>query len=324
MKFWKISELPLTFLADCDGFIGSSSLGKVTQKEDSMECAQKLTSELVRSLFCGLPRLENRMAVFVAASDERYSGGNCRDKFFYGGFLAPFNDWAGPFAEQWDANVLAGPPRIPYLHMTDIRKRAWRESEGNGISRTQGERRVRSAFELISEMPSLTPIGTDLNAGHLLDTFTKKIQVQTNGGKARKRFKPDYLSFLAYVYLVLEFCDRKRPDAEKVDFVVERNGEITNHIQEFYETMPSSLESIGAKHLIPLLGELIPGGKDRAPLQAADVLCWYSQRFREGELNDKDTRRYKVIATRQGVRVDFTDPIVTRFWEAITDGSEAV
>jgi hypothetical protein len=25
-----------------------------------------------------------------------------------------------------------------------------------------------------------------------------------------------------------------------------------------------------------LVGELIPGGKDRVPLQAADVLCWYT------------------------------------------------
>lgn len=282
-----------------------------------MECAQKLTTELVRSLFCSSPRLEKRVAVFVAASDERYSGGNCREKYFYGGFVAPYAEWAGPFAEQWDKNVLEGPPRIPYLHMTDIRSQEWRDTEGNGISRAQGERRVRAAFELISDMPSLTPIGTEFNAGYMLDIFTKRVQVQSPGGQAKKNFRPDYLAFTAYAYLVLEFCGRSRPEAEKVDFVVERNGEITNHIQEFYKTMPAGLESIGRGRLIPLLGDVIPGGKDRAPLQAADVLCWYSQRSREGNLNDKDMRRYRVIAQREGVREELTDHNITELWEAI-------
>jgi hypothetical protein len=99
---------------------------------------------------------------------------------------------------------------------------------------------------------------------------------------------------------------------------VERSGEITNHIQEFYKDMPKALESIGMERLIPLLGELTPGGKDRAPLQAADVLCWYSQRFREGTLDHKNVRRYKVIALREGVRLDLTDRNVTQLWEAIT------
>jgi hypothetical protein len=71
---------------------------------------------------------------------------------------------------------------------------------------------VKAAFELISETPSLTPIGTELNAGHLLDTFTKRIQVQSG---AKKDFRPDYLAFIAYAYLVLEFCDKSRPDAER-------------------------------------------------------------------------------------------------------------
>ncbi|WP_109487866.1 DUF3800 domain-containing protein [Occallatibacter savannae] len=255
------------------------------------------------------------MALFVAASDESYSRGNSRGHFLYGGFLAPYDDWTGDFAQSWDKNVLSGPPPIPYLHMSDIRRPEWREKQGNGITRAEGERRVRAAFELIAETSSLTPIATELNAGHMLDTFTQRIHVRSGG---KKKFLPDYLAFIAYVYLVLEFCSRARPEAEKVDFLVEKSGEITNHIQEFYETMPKSLSSIGAEHLVRLLGEITPGGKERAPLQAADVLCWYSQRFREKNLDDKNIRRYKMIATRKGVRVDLTDHNVSQLWEAIT------
>ncbi len=244
------------------------------------------------------------MAVYVAASDERYSRGNSRNEFFYGGFLAPYTDWSGSFEALWDRNVLEGPPRIPYLHMTDIRKQAWRETEGKGITRSQGERRVRSAFELIAETRSLIPIGVEFKAGHMRDTFKEKIRLESG---AKKIFMPDYLAFISYAYAALEFCYRNRPDAEKIDFVVERSSDITQHIQEFHRDLPQALVSVGLERLVPLVGDLRPGGKDRFPLQAADVLCWYSQRYREGGLNEKELRRYSVIATREGVRVDLTD-----------------
>ena len=148
----------------------------------------------------------------------------------------------------------------------------------------------------------------------MLDTFEKKMQFRSG---ARRGFKPDYLAFMAYAYSVLMFCDRARPEAEKVNFVVERNNDITNHIKEFYEDLPKALASVGLERLVPLLGELIPGGKDRVPLQAADVLCWYSQRFREGDLDDKNIRRYKVIALRKGTRLDLTNGDITKLWTAI-------
>ena len=253
------------------------------------------------------------MAVFIAASDESYLHGNHRNPFFYGGFLAPLSDWSGLFAERWKKEVLDGPPGIPWLHMVDIRSKRWREE--NGITRYQAEERVKIAFEIISDISSLTPIGTDLNSGHLLDTFTKKLCLRSG---AVRRFEPDYLAFVAYAYLVLDFCERARLDVEKVDFVVERNSNITKHIKEFYEDMPAGLHSIGLGRLVPLLGELIPGGKDRAPLQAADLLCWYSQRYRAGDLDDKNSRRYKIIAQRKGVRMDLTDNNVTQLWKIVT------
>ena len=64
-----------------------------------------LAAELVGSLFCGLPRIEKRMAVFVAAADE--SDAPTRDgAFLYGGFVAPFVDWHQWFTPAWEERVL--------------------------------------------------------------------------------------------------------------------------------------------------------------------------------------------------------------------------
>ena len=41
-----------------------------------------LAAELVHSLFCGLPRLEKRLAVYLAASDETAGGGIFHLDFF--------------------------------------------------------------------------------------------------------------------------------------------------------------------------------------------------------------------------------------------------
>ena len=252
------------------------------------------------------------MAIFVAASDERYSKGHHRNPFFYGGFLAPLMDWTGSFTEQWQKKVLEGPPSIPWLRMADIGNSGW--CKQYGITRKQCDRRVRAAFEIIAETRSLTPVGTDLNAGHVLDTFNRRMCFRSG---AKRNFKPDYLAFLAYAYSVLIFCDRARPDAERVNFVVENNSDITKHIQEFYEDLPKALAGVGLGRLIPLLGELKVDGKNHVPLQAADVLCWYSQRFRERNLDDKNIRRYGTIAQRKGTRLDLTDNDLDTLWSAI-------
>jgi hypothetical protein len=65
-----------------------------------------------------------------------------------------------------------------------------------------------------------------------------------------------------------------------------------------------------------LVGELIPDGKDRVPLQAADVLCLFTEVPR-GNLDDKNIRRYKVIALRKGTRLNLTNSDITKLWTAI-------
>lgn len=259
-----------------------------------------LAAELVRSLFCGLPRPEKRMAVFLAASDET-AGADHRSLFFYCGLLAPVDHWGNIFSELWDIRVLAGPPRIPYLHMTEIRRRTWRDEYG--LTPTEAERRVEEAFRVIDAIPSLTPISSSLNSGHLFDSVgERKLRIASG---ANKKLEPDYLAFVAYAFVVLSFCRAYRPEAEKVDFLVEKKGEITDHLREFYNEMPATLENLGEPHLINLLGDLIPAGKERVPLQAADVLCWHKRRAHDNNLDAIGAKRYETIARRDGFHFEW-------------------
>ena len=252
------------------------------------------------------------MAVFLSASDETL-GASHRSPFRRCGFFAPVDDWER-LSEAWEIKVLAGPPRIPFLHMVDIRRPEWRAKFG--LSQSDADSRVDAAFELIAATPSLTPVGMGLNSGHVYDTFTKKVGISSGAGK---KFVPDYVAFPGYVYAVLQFCHLQRPDAERVDFYIEKNGEITDHLREFYDGLPTSFNYIGQPQLIPLLGDLIPAGKDRVPLQAADVLCWHTRRYSEGNLDAKGLKRYAEIASRIGPQWNLPDGYLDELWKGINE-----
>jgi hypothetical protein len=194
--------------------------------------------------------------------------------------------------------------------MTEIRRREWRDE--HKLTEADADRRVDEAFAVIAATPSLTPLSLGFNSGHMHDTFTKKVMLI---GGAKKKIMPDYLAFPAFAHMVLYFCHMYRPDAEKVDFIVERKGEITDHIKDFYAGLPLALESIGLPKLIPLMGEIIPAGKDRAPLQAADVLCWHTNRSRKGTLDARGALRYEIIGNREGFRFDYANEQITELWE---------
>jgi hypothetical protein len=64
--------------------------------------------------------------------------------------------------------------------------------------------------------------------------------------------------------------------------------------------MVESLEMLGHPEWRPLVGDLIPGGKDRVPLQAADLLCWYTKRPETHQLTKTEVRHLGVLAHRRG------------------------
>ncbi|HEY6348970.1 MAG TPA: hypothetical protein VI636_06130 [Candidatus Angelobacter sp.] len=251
------------------------------------------------------------MAVFVSASDES-AGKTDRDHFFFCGWIAPEEDWSQFFTPAWQERVLDPPPAIPFLHMTEIRSPKWRSQYG--LSREQAEARVDKAFDVIDQMGSLFPISISVDAGHVLDKFIEAKVVASSGGK--RKFEPDFICFLAYAYVVLSYVNTMHPAAEKVDFVVESKEVITKYIQEFHSSLSNALNYIGRPELIRLVGGLIPGGKERLPLQAADLLCWHTARYHAKTMDAADGRRYAKIAHRAGVKVDLTE-LVAKFAAAL-------
>ena len=85
------------------------------------------------------------MAVFVSASDE-HSGSNGRGPFLFAGYVGPERDWSKFLVPAWQERVLDGPPRIPYLHMTEIRSNEFRNTVG--ITRPAANARVDEALAL--------------------------------------------------------------------------------------------------------------------------------------------------------------------------------
>jgi hypothetical protein len=217
------------------------------QRLSQDDCCAELAASLVRSLFCGLPNPERRMAVFVAASDEATDGTDT-GPFLLGGWVARELLWSRSFAPRWQRHVLNGPPKIDYLHMVDIKSPKWRAE--HGITVDDAERRLDAAFDIIDGAGGMFPIVYRVDAGHFRTQFADvKLLIETEGGVARKRFEPDYICFLHYALQVLNYMHVAQKDAEKVDFIVERNGPITKHIERFHRSIAKSLKELDADHL---------------------------------------------------------------------------
>lgn len=160
------------------------------------------------------------------------------------------------------------PPRIPFLHMTDIRSADWRKD--NNISVADAEERVDQAVNIICKRNDPILFSFKFNGDLFNQRVKRKVKKPTGGAIW---MMPDHLGFLGYVYVVLEGVRTVIPTTEKVDFLVERAAGITDNLKYFYEGVPQFLELVGKQDLLPLLGGIIPGDKERSPLQAADVFC---------------------------------------------------
>jgi hypothetical protein len=253
------------------------------------------------------------MAVFLSASDEN-AGKDHRSMFFYGGLLAPVKDWMYLFTPAWQKQVLDGPPSIRLLHMVEIRSKDFRAK--HGLSEKEAERRVDEAIRVVQSVNSLRPISSRMDAGSFLDKFPKKNKMRIASG-ARKRFMPDYIAFLGYVFTALGHVADHFPEAEKVDFLVERKDGITDHVNEFYDDIQASLTDCGESRMASLLGCLIPGDKDRLPLQVADLFCWHAHRREIGTLTEVDQKRYETFASRGGQRQHWEEGMLAKLREAL-------
>jgi hypothetical protein len=103
-----------------------------------------------------------------------------------------------------------------------------------------------------------------------------------------------------FVKHALAFVEQSRPEVEKVDFVIERNGQFSRYIQEHADAVREYLRQRFPR-LEVLMGDVIPAGKDRAPLQAADCACWHLQKIDSNKFTRTEHKRYTRIAKRDWI-----------------------
>jgi hypothetical protein len=235
------------------------------------------------------------MAIFVAAGDES-DGPQQRGPFLYGGFVAPLADWDDWFAPAWRERVLAGRrghPAIPFLHMADIRSPKWRAA--HGLTFDEAESRVDEACRVIGSSGALRFCYGGLDGGHFRDTFKTTKLIRPGKQPGTYAMEPDYMGFLGFAYAALEYVHDHHPDAQLVNFVVERKTGVTHHIPDFVRSIGDGLRRKGQGHLVRLVGELVPAGKEHFGLQAADVALWHSRRKETGLCESCDHRRWVEI-----------------------------
>jgi hypothetical protein len=244
----------------------------------------ELAAALTRALFCGLLFREKRMCLVVGFSDESATGDSL-GPFLQAGYIAPSTSWPS-VAEAWAERVLCREPRIPYLHMREIRNPEWMATYG--LSHLQAADKVEEAAKVIHAAGDLVPIVSIIQRADLEGVI--KGACRRSGIRIPTGLdQPDYLSFVAYADIALSLLAENFPGTLKLDLVVSRKQTVTHHIKRFYQAMKDS----PGYPLAHLVGDLIPASmEERNPLQAADALAWHERRFIEKGTRDPNYFRF--------------------------------
>jgi hypothetical protein len=240
-----------------------------------------LAEALTRSLSCGAWPPEGRVSVYVAWSDES-GAGDQKGQFLVAGYVGKEVDWP-KFSNTWVEQILNSSPKIPYVHMVDIRSREWREK--NGLSRDDANEKIRKAVKLI--------VGTDFISPYIgsmseLGWTGVKERWSKSGIKLRKHEGfPDYQCFIAYAFSVLNEIANQDAEVSRVIFNVSKKLYVPHYLHDVREEMISCFE-YEQSHLAKIMGDVVPlSMEDNMPLQAADVLCWHLQRAYAGKITDE-------------------------------------
>jgi hypothetical protein len=143
--------------------------------------------------------------------------------------------------------------------------------------------------------------------------------MESVSGKKAARHLADYFSFNAYVLTVLHYINLNHPESERVDFVVDRNEGVFEKLKQFYDTFEKWTRAYRSPGLAKYLGELIPAGKERVSVQAADILCWHASRHDFGLLKGRDAMRAAVMFNRKKKIIPLTDELHAKLARAFTE-----
>ena len=206
--------------------------------------------------------------------------------FLVSGYVADEKEWPC-VASAWQERVLDGPPKLPYLHMSELRNEKWRDSLG--ITHLDSQDRVDEAVRLLSHAGCLSIVASVINRSDLASIIHSRYK--------RKKdipiylVEPDYFCFLGYSVYTVVGVHKKYPNAEKVNFVVSRKQNVTHHLHQAHIDARNWLED-AYPQLKGMMGEIIPACmENRLPLQCADVICWHQQRHYAKTAHRADYKR---------------------------------
>jgi hypothetical protein len=180
----------------------------------SLPTTPELGAALVRSVFCGLRDPEKRVAAFIGYSDETEQG----DDFFVGGYLGIETAWPY-FADAWIERVLRRKPSIPYLHMVEIRRKAFQSR--HKLSLLDVEDKISEAARVVKCTGDLVAITSTIDKFDL-PTIVKDRWKRAGHEISTGINKPDFLPFIAYAHVAVTHVSEMFPQAERVDLVVSR------------------------------------------------------------------------------------------------------
>jgi hypothetical protein len=148
-----------------------------------------------------------------------------------------------------------------------------------------------------------------MDGGHFRDVFRETKVVRVRPQPSMSKLEPDHISFLGFAIAALEVVHHKHLDAEKVDFLIEKKTKIMRQIEDFVKRdMRDALADIRHGHLVRLIGNVIAGGKERVPLQAADVAMWHMRRHAAGEAEAQDVRRLGLMMNHRWMTLNGVTP----------------
>ena len=229
------------------------------------------------------------MPTFIAAADETADHSTPR-RFYYVGIGASAEDWHASFSPAWDERVLAGPPRIPYLHMVDILSVRWRAE--HGVPELDVDGRLEEASRVLRSTGALVPVAFGVD----VDDFNELVKRPVLGGRGQRvKLGPDYILFTYYAYQQIQLLVERHGSAvERVDFQIDRNSQIAAMLgdEDRSVSLRDGLQHIDHPDLAALVGSVTEVGKASIPNQAADTLAWHTRRAERGDLDRWGSRRY--------------------------------
>jgi hypothetical protein len=152
-----------------------------------------------------------------------------------------------------------------------MRSEHWQQR--HGITASQAYWKVEEAVRVVSGCGKLYPVLGLMNGAHFRDAFRDIRYVRYEPQPGLYKTHPDFIAFQGFVQGVLEYIADKHPSAEKVDFVVERKTGVSHYSADhLIDEIKRALAEHGYESLVRYIGEVIPAGKSRVPLQAADVM----------------------------------------------------